>query len=188
MYNGMKEKGKRKKESIEKGEIDMGTIKVYSLEYGGDGMCCLVAREGSGYAKGYPIKDNKTTANVLDVTFAPTVKVNRYVYMVACDREGKGLGLFVVACGEGSKLMDNIRNILLSAMLCRAETIFFARNDPKGKETFTEEELEDFFQVKEIVKQVGILAKDYLLLLEYGYLSAEEEMKQERTGKNHNQT
>ena len=156
----------------------MGTIKVYSLEYGLDGTCCLAAREGTGYAEGYTIKNNQTAVDILNVTFTPSVKINQYIYMIACDRNMKVLGLFIVASGEPKHTKYSIKNIILSAMLCRAVNIIIARNDPEGEWKFTDGELADYSKLKETGKNVGINVKDYLILAENIYLSVEEQVKQ----------
>ena len=156
----------------------MGTVKVYSLEYGLDGMCSLVSREGTGYAEGYSIKNNQTAVDILNVTFTPSVKVNQYTYMIACDRDMKVLGLFIVASGDVNKTRYSIRNVIMSAMLCKAKNIIIARNDPEGEWKFTSEELADYCKLKETAKNVDINVNDYLILSDNVYLSAEEQMKQ----------
>lgn len=152
----------------------MGTVKVYSLEYGLDGMCCLVAREGTGYAEGYTIENNQTAVKILNVTFTPAVKVNQYIYMIACDKDMKVLGLFIVASGEPNHTKYSIKNIILSAMLCRAVNIIIARNDPEREWKFTNEEFADYCKLKDTTKNVGINVKDYIILSDNVHLSVEE--------------
>ena len=154
----------------------MGTVKVYSLEYGLDGMCSLVAREGTGYAEGYSIKNNQTAVDILNVTFIPSVKINQYIYMIACDRNMKVLGLFIVASGEPKHTRYSLRNIIMSALLCKAKNIIIARNDPEGEWKFTSDELADYFKLKETGKNVGINVRDYFILSDNVYLSAEEKI------------
>ncbi len=154
----------------------MGTVKVYSLEYGLDGMCCLVAREGTGYAEGYTIKNNQTAVDILNVTFNPSVKVNQYIYMIAYDKDMKVIGLFVVASGEPKNTRYSLRNIIMSAMLCKAHNIIIARNEPEGEWKFTNDELTDYSKLKETAKNVGISVTDYIILSENTYLSAEEKI------------
>ena len=158
----------------------MGTVKVYSLEYGLDGMCCLAAREGTGYAKGYTIENNQTAVDILNVTFTSSVKINQYIYMIACDRDMKVLGLFIVASGEPKHTKCSIKNIILSAMLCRAVNIIIARNDPEGEWKFTKDELADYHKLKDTVRSVDIKVTDYLILSENEYLSVEEQKKQSK--------
>ena len=158
----------------------MGTVKVYSLEYGLDGMCCLVAREGTGYTEGYIIESNQTAVDILNVTFTPAVKVNQYIYMIACDREMRVLGLFLVASGDPKHTKYSMKNIIMSAMLCRAVNIIIARNDPEGRWNFTEDELADYHKLKDTVRSVDINVTDYLILSENEYLSVEEQKKQSK--------
>ena len=122
----------------------MGTIKIYSLECGPDGMCCLVAREGTGYAESYKIKSNQIAVVMLNNTFNPSVKVNQYIYMIACDKDMKVLGLFVVASGATGITKYSIRNVSMGAMLCRAVNIIIARNGPEGEWKFSSDELADY--------------------------------------------
>ena len=156
----------------------MGTVKVYSLEYGLDGMCSLVSREGTGYAEGYSIKNNQTADDILSVTFNATVKVNQYIYMITCDKDMKVLGLFIIASGAAGRTKYSIRNVIMSAMLCKAKNIIIARNDPEGEWKFTKDELADYCKLKETAKNVDINVKDYLILSDNVYLSAEEQVKQ----------
>lgn len=158
----------------------MGTIKVYSPEYGLDGMCCLAARESTGYAEGYTIKNNQTAVDILNVTFTPSVKINQYIYMIACDRDMKVLGLFIVASGEPKHTRYSLRNIILSALLCKAHNIIIARNDPEGEWKFTKDELADYHKLKDTVRSVDIKVTDYLILSENEYLSVEEQKRQSK--------
>ena len=158
----------------------MGTVKVYSLEYGLDGMCCLAAREGTGYAEGYTIKSNQTAVDILNVTFIPSVKINQYIYMIACDKDMKVLGLFIMASGEPKYTKYSIKNIILSAMLCRAVNIIIARNDPEREWKFTKDELADYHKLKDTVRSVDIKVTDYLILSENEYLSVEEQKRQSK--------
>ena len=156
----------------------MGTISVYDLEYGLDGMCCLVGRMPTGYAEGYTVKENEIAANLLNNIFYPSLKADQYIYMIACDKQMKVLGLFIVAYGDVNKTGYSIRSIIIRAMLCNACNIIIARNDPDRDWKFSKEELDNFHKLKETAWNVGITVKDYLILSENLYLSITDQDKQ----------
>lgn len=153
----------------------MKTICVYDLEYDVDGMCCLVNRKCTGYAEGFTVNDTKATVNMLNNIFYPSIKADQYFYMVACDRDKKIIGLFVLASGDADATKYSIKSALIRAMICHATYVIIARNSPDRDCSVNMDELNNFRKLKENANAVGITVLDNIILSDGKYMSYTEQ-------------
>ena len=150
-------------------------IYVYDLQYDYEGMCCLVKQRGTGYAGDFTVKDTKATVNMICNTFCPTIKAEQYYYMIACDREKKIIGLFVLASGDADTTKYSIKSVLIRAMICHAAYVIIARNTPEDDCIVDMDELNDFRKLKENANDVGVTVLDNIILSDGKYLSYAEQ-------------
>ena len=151
------------------------TINVYDLQYDPEGMCCLTKQRGTGYDIEFTVKDTKSTVGMIYNTFYPTVKAEQYYYMIACDREKKIIGLFVLAYGDADTTKYSVKSVLIRAMICHATYVVIVRNSPEGDCIVDMNELEYFRKLKENANAVGITVLDNIILSEEKYLSYDEQ-------------
>ena len=153
----------------------MENIGVYSLEYDFDGMCCLRKQQSTGYAGGYTITSNAITINLLNNVFSPTLNVEEYIYMIACDKNMKVLGLFILAHGETGITRYSAKAVLVRAMICNATNVILARNSHDNDCSLNANEADNFRKLRKIANTVGITIKDNIIMAERKYFSFEEQ-------------
>lgn len=152
----------------------METIGIYELEYGIDGMCNLAKVRSTAFSNGYRADNTDKIAVMLNTIFYPTLKKTEYIYMIACDRNDRVLGLFIVASGIKYVTEQQIKNILLRAMMCNAKSIIMARNNPDMECGVNRDEIENLRKLKETATMLGITVKDNIILLDGEYISLAE--------------
>ena len=150
-------------------------IYVYDLQYDYEGMCCLVKQSGTGYVGMFAVEDTKATVNMLNNIFCPAIKANQYYYMIACNREKKIIGLFVLASGDADATKYSIKSVLIRAMICHATYVVIARNSPEDDCIVDMEELNCYRKLKENANTVGITVLDNIILANGKYLSYAEQ-------------
>lgn len=153
----------------------MGTINVYDLEYDLDGMCCLRKNRGTGYAEGYVVEKSEVAVTMLNNIFYPAMKVGEHVYMIACDRGMKVLGIFKVAYGDVGVTKYSMRNVLCRAMICRATHIIMVHSSSDRDFNISKEEIETYKQLKATAKVVGITVRDNIIMTNNKHFSFKEQ-------------
>lgn len=153
----------------------MGTIGVYDLEYDLDGMCCLRKVSGTAYAEGYVIEKSEVAVTMLNNIFYPATKVGEHVYMIACDKGMKVLGVFKVAYGDVGITRYSVRNVLCRALICHATQIIMIYSSPDRDFNINKEDIETYKQLKATAKAVGITVRDNIIMLDNKYISFKEQ-------------
>lgn len=152
----------------------MGNIGVYSLEFDMDGVCCLRQQRSTGYEEGYTINSKSETINLLKNVFSPNLNVEEYIYMIACDKNMKVLGLFILAHGDVGITRYSAKAVLIRAMMCNATNVILARNSNDNDCELHINETDNFRKIQKIAKTVGITMKDNIIVAEEKYFSFEE--------------
>lgn len=148
-------------------------IIVYDLEYSLDRLPCLVkSRELAGAGR---VEKPEDAYRIFEKVFHPALKTEEYVYLMCCDGAGNIVGMFVVSHGTVVSALQNIRGIMLRALLCNASGIIVAHNHPSGECRISREDEECFQKLKEICRIMEVALLDNLILGCGSYLSFKEE-------------
>lgn len=148
-------------------------IIVYDLEYNMNRLPCLV--KCGEYAGVWKVEKPEDAYKIFEKVFCPGLKTEEYVYLMCCDSAGYIVGMFVVSQGTVVSALQNIRGIMLRALLCNASGIIVAHNHPSGECKISKEDEGCFQKLKEICGMMEVALLDNLILGCGNYLSFKEE-------------
>lgn len=152
----------------------MGLIKVFRMEYDLDKLPCLEVEHHIGYSDLFIVDKPKVAYDIFREAFHPELKVEEYMYLMACDAADHVKGLFIVSQGMVNGTLLNIHGIMVRALLCGANRIIVAHNHPSGNCVISKEDEVCCKQLKSACEIMGITLMDFMILGDWKYSSFKE--------------
>lgn len=152
----------------------MGLIKVFRMEYDLFRLPCLEEEYSIGYVDSFVIDKPRIAYEIFREAFRPELKVEEYMYLMACDAADHVKGLFIVSQGMINGTLLNVYGIMQRALLCGASQIIVAHNHPSGECNISKEDEACCKQLKSACDIMGITLMDFMILGNCEYSSFKE--------------
>lgn len=117
---------------------------------------------------------NKLHINTLVPVVEDELKVEEYMYLMACDAADHVKGLFIVSQGMINGTLLNVYGIIARTLLCGATQIILAHNHPSGACVISKEDEACCKQLKLACEIMGITLMDFMVLGNWEYSSFKE--------------
>lgn len=145
-------------------------------------METLQRKNGQPYLKKKMVCEDEKFANsakevwkILNTCFSLGKQTEEKVYMLALNTKCKVIGAFEIShgCLDGS--YANPREIFMKALLCNAYGIIITHNHPSGDTTPSDEDKQNFENLKRAGKIIGIEVLDSIIISRSEYYSLASE-------------
>ncbi len=147
---------------------------VYDIVRGINSNYELMKIKNTGYSADYKIHNASDVVNIVKTVFSIDIMVEIGIYIVCMDRTGMVLGLFEVSRGTTRNCLQNIRGIVLRALLNNAGNIVAVRKHI-GSVVVGKSDIDYYNKLKEACKLVDIKLVDILVVGDDSYCSVAEQ-------------